>query len=97
MEAIHTAERLRVVIQREQETLAQAKIETKRQSKKLVERAEVEKELTRIGLLIKGRVNAMRQHQTAKHPQLKDAVDLFADDLLAEIVEVFTNEDKETT
>ena len=89
-------ERLRVVIKREQETLEQAKIETKRQSKKLVERATVEKELTRIGLLIKGRINAMRQHQTAKHPQLKDAVDLFCDDLLVEIVEVFTNEEKET-
>jgi hypothetical protein len=82
-------ERLRVVIKREQETLEQAKIETKRQSKKLVERSEVEKELTRIGLLIKGRINAHRQHQTAKHPQLKDAVDLFCDDLLGEIVEVF--------
>ena len=83
-------ERLRVVIQREQETLAQAKIETKRQSKKLVERSEVEKDLTRIGLLIKGRINAMRQHETAKHPQLKKSVDVFCDDMMAEIVEVFT-------
>ena len=87
-------ERLRVVIKREQETLEQAKIETKRQSKKLVERAVVEKELARIGLLIKGRINAMRQHQTAKHPQLKEAVDLFCDDMMEEIRAVLIGEEE---
>jgi len=78
-------ERLRVVIQREQETLAQAKIETKRQSKKLVERADVEREMAKIGQTVRGRIDAFRQHQTAKHTQLKDAVDLFCDDMREEI------------
>ena len=78
-------ERLRVVINREKETLKQAELETKRQSKKLVERIDIEREAARIGQTIRGRIDAMRQHETAKHPQLKDAVDAFCTDLMEEI------------
>jgi len=78
-------ERLRVVIDREKETLKQAQIETKRQSHKLVERAEVDREASRVGSMIRGRIDAFRQHQTAKHPNLKADIDRFCDDMMEDI------------
>jgi hypothetical protein len=68
-------ERLRVAIKREQETLKQAVIETKRLSGKLHEVAPCEKEWQRAGMALRGRVDSWQQHQTAKDPDSKKMVD----------------------
>ena len=77
--------RLRVMIAKEKESLKQSEIETKRQNGLVVEIADVKTEMARLGALLKGRVESFRQHETAKRPEVKDAVDRLANTLIEDM------------
>jgi len=70
---------------RNEENLKQDQLKTKQLHGKLVERAEVDREASRVGSMIRGRIDAFRQHQTAKHPNLKADIDRFCDDMMEDI------------
>ena len=78
-------ERLRVVIEREREILAQACIETKRLNHELHAVADCESEWVRAGALLRGTVESWRNHETAKAPRQKKYIDGLASRILAAI------------
>jgi phage terminase Nu1 subunit (DNA packaging protein) len=78
-------DRLRVLIDRAKEELAQAKMETKRQEAKLHDVAECEREWVRAGQLLAAAVENFRQLQRAKHPKHADLVNDLCDLFLEQV------------
>ena len=78
-------ERLRVVIEREREILAQSCIETKRLNHELHDVAACDAEWIRAGALLRGTVESWRNHETAKAPKHKAYIDGLASRMLAAI------------
>ena len=77
--------RLRVVIERERELLAQTKLETAKRSGLLHSVAECEREWDRVGAELRAAVDSWQQHATAKQPKARALIDGLVNGFLARL------------